>query len=264
MTDTELEHLNDMNYTYRQVLGYIAQIAGCNAKIDESGALIFVEFPKVPLAQADNIYDFTSVKNVKMGGAFDFYRITGVQVIGTHTEDGTSPNTLTVTVGSTKYPLIVENNPIVFFNVSGTALTDVTEATELAQRLARMFDVVDEHGDIRPTPGFFVTPCSFSCPQNPFIEPGDWVLVRRLNEAQTHKVIVTNVSFTTGGYTTVECKAPTPTDKKAQRSTFSAGQTTQINQMAEQYYNRRVTYDTIDIAVGSDLATGNIYLVYED
>ena len=200
--------------TYRQVVSWIAQIAGCNAVITNTGALTFKWYNMSVFAGGLDGGTFTTTGDTADGGTFnpwntgyvadggdfttllqyhnltatngtsvstDDIQFTGVSIIN----DGVSahyPNT----EGWDYYVMQIEDNPF----------TEGYEAT-LAQSI---------YGKLS---GLKFRPFSTSSIQDPTIEAGDCVMVYDV-KGNMYPSIVTSVTFRTGGMTEIDCTAESP------------------------------------------------------
>ena len=198
--------------TYREVVSYVCQIAGVNAKINTSGALVLQWYDMSPLNSVNldgGTFNFNdgdnadggsfspwSVGTVFDGGSFaestgyhnlynlkqlrvatDDIQFTGVRVIYEETVQ---------LVGTESYVLEVKDNPF-------TSGRESTIATFLYNKLS----------------GLKFRPFSCSYLQDPFIESGDPVMVYDI-KGNAYKSIITNVTYSTGGYMSLMCNAKDP------------------------------------------------------
>ena len=213
--------------TYRQVLSYVAQIAGVNAKIDDLGGLTFVWYTDtVPEAYADGgnfrkIYKpdgSYATGDALDGGSFAYndgdafdgglfgdpmaYHDLGpaksvkigtddIVITGVRVKNGDTD----VLSGSAGYVITLDDNPL-------TVGVETNVANALYAKL------------------MYLTFRTFSLSylQDPTIEAGDWVIVEDIK----HNTVIsfcTNVKFTTGNYMSISCNAQSPAK---QGSTYSS------------------------------------------
>ena len=121
------------------------------------------------------------------------------------------------TSGWEGYVLTIEDNPFV-----------VNNEYDIAQYLyGRLQNII-------------IRPFSCSAIQDPTIEAGDCALVYNV-KGNTYPTIITNVQFTTGGYTDVNCKAEAPL---AQNSRYVSSAATAVAQVTTKMndYNKQVAH----------------------
>ena len=198
--------------TYREVVSYVCQVAGVNAKINTSGALVLQWYDMSPLNSVNlngGTFSFNdgdsadggsfspwSVGTVFDGGSFaestgyhnlynlkqlrvatDDIQFTGVRVIYEETVQ---------LVGTESYVLELKDNPF-------TSGRESTIATFLYNKLS----------------GLKFRPFSCSYLQDPSIESGDPVMVYDV-KGNAYKSIITNATYCTGGYMSLTCNAKDP------------------------------------------------------
>ena len=237
--------------TYRQVISYVAQIACVNAKISDMGALIFTWYSDTvpePYADGGNFrrvykqdgsyltgdnldggsFDPWTTGDVFDGGLFtdavafhDLGFAKGVQVgtddiviTGVRVKNGEDANVL---VGTEDYCISIEDNPL-------TVGFEQTVANAVYAKL------------------FYLTfrPFSLSYLQDPTIESGDWVVVTNAL-GDTYFTFCTSVTFTTGSYTQISCKAESPAKRL---STYQSEAAKAIVTAAREAENKITDYDS--------------------
>lgn len=208
--------------TYRQVVSYIAQIAGCNAKISDTGALILQWYDMSAFGSNwldGGIFDEGTPKYVTGddadGGSFNPWN-TGYVIDGGDfatplnyhnliSTNGTSISTDDIQFtgvlvqnedtsahypdaeGWDNYAMVISDNPFVAGYEDTIALYIYSQLEDLKFR-----------------------PFTTSSIQDPTIEAGDCALVYDV-KGNMYKTIITNVTFKTGGMTELSCNAEPPT-----------------------------------------------------
>ena len=205
--------------TFRQVISYVAQIACVNAKISDMGALIFTWYTDtVPEEYADGgnfrrVYkpDGSYLTGADLdGGSFNPWTVGDVFEGGLFTDPYSfhdlgfaksvqvSTDDIVITgvkvkngeeeylQGTEDYCIVIQDNPL-------TVGFEMVVAQAVYAKL------------------FYLTfrPFSLSYLQDPTIESGDWVVVTT-SLGDTYFTFCTSVSFTTGGFTNISCKAQSP------------------------------------------------------
>jgi len=214
--------------TYRQIVSFIAQIAGCNAKINVTGALTLMSYDMSALLGLDggsfntdttpysdgDTADGGTFNPWNTGDNFDggnfttplgYHNLTSISGTSIGTDDiritGVSVSTEDVSVHYPNiadwdyYALEVKDNPFVEDHES-------TIAESLFNKLA----------------GLLFRPFTTSSIQDPTIEAGDPCIVYDVKGNQYYSFI-TNVVFKTGGMTDLSCKAEPPARQGARYST---------------------------------------------
>jgi len=248
--EVDAEFTNDI--TYRQIISYVAQIAGVYAKIDEYGALKFAWYTDtVPEQYADGGNFRTVYKpdgsyltgddldggtfayndgDVFDGGLFtdpvafhDLGFSKGVTVstdniviTGVRVKTGNGENEVDELIGTEDYCIVIDNNPLTVGN-------ERTIAQALWAKL------------------MFLTfrPFSLSYLQDPTIESGDWVIVTSA-KGDTYFTFCTSVAFTTGSYMKISCNAQSPAK---QGCTYSSSAAKAIIKSARETATQISTYD---------------------
>lgn len=228
--------------TYREVVSYIAQIAGCNAVINITGALTLKYYDMSPINEildGGRFLPWDGVDNVRDtldGGSFEPWTGSPEDAIsGGNFTDSLKYHNLTATNGTT-----VSTDDIHFTGVmvsyevtnsEGNTETqavhypDVTDWDTYAMQIADnpfIYDgVVTRNNVDNPIPDTVarsvwdvISPLYFrvfSCQsiQDPTIEAGDCALVYDV-KGNIYPTIITNVRFVTGGMTDVSCTAESP------------------------------------------------------
>ena len=237
--------------TYRQVVSWIAQMAGCNAVITETGALNLKWYDLVqfdgwldggsfmgsgtPYPDGDNVdggsFNPWNTGYVADGGDYTtplpFHNLTAINNTSVSTDDIHFTGVLVEyndvsahypnSSGWDVYTLQVTDNPFV-------AGYELAIATYLYGRLSSM--------TFRP----------FSCSsiQDPTIEAGDCVIVYDV-KGNSYRSMVTNVVFTTGGMTEIDCKAEPPISQNSRYINPAATAVAKVEK-EQQDYNAQVAH----------------------
>ena len=241
------------DFTFRQIISYVAQIACCYAKINDQGALIFSWFEDVtpesnadggnfsrageastPYITGDDLdggtfayndgdnYDggrFTDVSNIiNLGGSAKGVKVAtdDIVITGVRVKNGKDTDILE---GTDDYPIVVSDNPLTVGNES-------TIASILGTKLI----------------GLTFRPFSLSYLQDPTIESGDWVIVEDIKR-NTYKSFVTNIKFSTLGYMSISCNAQPPSKQASVYSSQAASAIVKQNRLTVE----KISY--YDIAV---------------
>lgn len=218
--------------TYREILAYCAQIAGCYARCNVDGRLELkwfntAVFPALNELDGGNLVDYNGT-NVDGGNfinynsgdsadggeftdkqpyhhvysmsslkiAVDDVVITGISVTATDGKNATG-ETLpgeTVLNGSEGYVLKIESNPLIEY---GKALS---VANYLGAKIR----------------GMKFRPLDTSCLSDPSIEAGDCAIVTD-RKNNSYYCYITNLSYTMGGYESLSCDAETPARNSSQK-----------------------------------------------
>lgn len=216
---------NDKNLTFRDVIGYCAQIMCCYAKIDHLDKLSFGWYDFSTLEKLQAGYEGGNLKNyssgdVLEGGNFEDYS-SGDNADGSTFEElhlfhhfyslgSQSINTDDITItginvdiqaegksekesyqhGNTGYVLSIEKNPLI---ESGKA-----------EAVARYIGKIMTGKKFRPL--------SITCQSDPCIEAGDCACVTD-RKRRTYFTVITDTTFAMGAMQSVTCAAETPTEK---------------------------------------------------
>jgi len=224
-------HKKPSGVTYREVVSYIVQIAGCNAKISVSGALTFGWYNMAPFYQ--EWYDGGSFStnttpysdgDTADGGNFNPWN-TGAVIDGGKFTDNLNFHNLTATNGTT-----ISTDDIQFTGLMVSYEVEVDGSTETRSlhypNVANWDDYamqIEGNPFIENAAGANRVATTvwdnikelkfrvFSCQsiQDPTIEAGDCALVYDV-KGNSYTTIITNVAFKTGGMTDVSCKAESP------------------------------------------------------
>ena len=220
----------DEALTFRDIISYCAQIMCCYARISNTNALEFRWYDFSIFDRNDNIldggdlYDYTGSNadggdfksysgDITDGGSFsdqrDFYHlfllgsqdinvadivITGVKATADNSSDDNKDKTESFLYGTEDYALSLEGNPL----IQGGHAEEV--ARYVGPRIV----------------GRRFRPLSITCLSDPSIEEGDvaYVTDRKNN---TYKTVITNTTFSMGGYQSVVCDAETKTENNYTR-----------------------------------------------
>ncbi|WP_052377982.1 hypothetical protein [Robinsoniella sp. KNHs210] len=220
----------DEALTFRDIISYCAQIMCCYARISNTNALEFGWYDFSIFDRNDNIldggnlYDYTGSNadggnfksysgDITDGGSFtdqrDFYHlfllgsqdidvadivITGVKATADNSSDDNNDKTESFLYGKEDYALSLEGNPLI----------QKGHAEEVA-------------GYVGPRiVGRRFRPLSITSLSDPSIEEGDVAYITdRKND--TYKTVITNTTFSMGGYQSVICDAETKTENNYTR-----------------------------------------------
>lgn len=232
--------------TYRQVVSYIAQIAGCNAVIGDTGALQLKWYDMsvlddnwldggtfgtktTPYSDGDTAdggsFNPWTVGDVWDGGDFttplQFHNLTAINSTQVNTDDIVFTGVLVsydevsahypVEEGWDTYCMTISDNPFV-----------AGYESQIAQFL------YSQLADLR------FRPFSTSAIQNPTIEAGDCALVYDV-KGNMYKTIITNVSYKVGGYTEVKAVAESPISQNSSYVNPAAQATTVAKKKVTEY-----------------------------
>ncbi|WP_394919027.1 tail fiber domain-containing protein [uncultured Robinsoniella sp.] len=219
--------------TYREILSYCAQIAGCYARCNVDGRLELkwydtTAFPALDDLDGGNLTDYSSGANID-GGNFTNYSsgdsvyggeftdklpyhhiyslssinistddvvITGISVTAADGKNskGEEVTGETVLNGDAGYVLKIENNPLI----------ECGMASNVANYLG---------SKIR---GMRFRPMNISALSDPSIEAGDCAVVTD-RKNNSYYCYITNLTYTMGGYESFSCDAETPARNSSQR-----------------------------------------------
>ena len=182
------------NATCRQMLGYIAMIAGGNAMCDSNGAVIIKSYDFSGLKKSDGTYDYTKAQNFSgfqksPSISTDMIRITGVKA-----ENDDGDETKTYIVGSEYYCFLIEN-PL----ISGKE----AQALQLIGNVIVGLEFYTFSGD------------HISDPLVEFMDP---CFVHDMKGNRFFSV-VSNITYTYIGSTSISCTADSPETVKSQKAT---------------------------------------------
>ncbi|WP_394918175.1 tail fiber domain-containing protein [uncultured Robinsoniella sp.] len=218
--------------TYREIISYCAQIAGCYARCNPDGRLELkwydtAAFPALDDLDGGNLTDYSSGANID-GGSFTNYSsgdsgdggefttklpyhhiyslsslkiavddvvITGIRVTASGKEEnGEAKEGETVLSGEAGYILELPSNPFVEYG----------KASTVADYL------YDKIGGMR------FRPADAGCLGDPSIEAGDCAVITD-RKGNSYHCYVTNLSYTMGGFESLSCDAEPPARKTSQR-----------------------------------------------
>ena len=217
--------------TYREVVSFIAQIAGSNAIIIPSGALKLKYYAMSPFSSILDGGRFLpwdgvdTTRDVVDGGSFNPWTEGDVIDGGSFTDiqyyhNLTATNGTTVSTDDIHFTGIMVSYEVV--NNSGSSETksvhypDVTNWDDYAMQIAGnpFIETQAIANTVATSVWNVIAPLSFrvfSCSsiQDPTIEAGDCALVYDV-KGNIYPTIITNVRFVTGGMTEVSCTAESP------------------------------------------------------
>lgn len=256
----------DEALTFRDIISYCAQIMCCYARISNTNALEFGWYDFSIFDRNDNVldggdfYDYTGSNadggnfkdytgDIKDGGSFtdqrDFHHlyllgsqdidvadivITGVKATADNSSDDNNDKTESYLYGTEDYALSLEGNPL----IQGGHTEEV--ARYVGPRIV----------------GRHFRPLSITCLSDPSIEEGDvaYVTDRKNN---TYKTVITNTTFSMGGYQSVICDAETKTENNYTRY---GAETKLLAQAKKDIQNQISQYDLVVQQFGTLMANG--------
>ena len=182
------------NVTCREMLGYIAMIAGGNAMCDSNGAVIIKSYDFSGLKKSDGTYDYTKAQ--KFSGfqknpsiSTDMIRITGVKA---ENDDGDEKQSYIV--GSEDYCFLIEN-PL----ISGKE----AQALQLIGNVIVGLEFYTFSGDHISNPlAEFMDPC--------FVQD---------MKGNLFFSVLSNITYTYLGSTSISCDTDSPETVKSQKAT---------------------------------------------
>ena len=182
------------NVTCREMLGYIAMIAGGNAMCDSNGAVIIKSYDFSGLKKSDGTYDYTKAQNFSgfqknPSISTDMIRITGVKA---ENDDGDEKQSYIV--GSEDYCFLIEN-PL----ISGKE----AQALQLIGNVIVGLEYYTFSGDHISNPlAEFMDPC--------FVQD---------MKGNLFFSVLSNITYTYLGSTSISCDTDSPETVKSQKAT---------------------------------------------
>ena len=182
------------NVTCREMLGYIAMIAGGNAMCDSNGAVIIKSYDFSGLKKSDGTYDYTKAQNFSgfqknPSISTDMIRITGVKA---ENDDGDEKQSYIV--GSEDYCFLIEN-PL----ISGKE----AQALQLIGNVIVGLEFYTFSGDHISNPlAEFMNPC--------FVQD---------MKGNLFFSVLSNITYTYLGSTSISCDTDSPETVKSQKAT---------------------------------------------
>ena len=182
------------NVTCREMLGYIAMIAGGNAMCDFNGAVIIKSYDFSGLKKSDGTYDYTKAQNFSgfqknPSISTDMIRITGVKA---ENDDGDEKQSYIV--GSEDYCFLIEN-PL----ISGKE----AQALQLIGNVIVGLEFYTFSGDHISNPlAEFMDPC--------FVQD---------MKGNLFFSVLSNITYTYLGSTSISCDTDSPETVKSQKAT---------------------------------------------
>lgn len=183
------------DFSCRQIISYIAQIAGCFARFNADGELEIKWYPTVDTT-AKNYHDITEYASLETG--LENVSITGIKVSSYYNEDAIgdeetdSSNVEEYLSGTEGYALCISKNPLIPY---GNAKT-------IADSLySKLNDTTFRPLDLKT---FF----------DPSMEAGDAAVITDVDD-NTYVFFVTNISAPVGAYATIRCGAETTEENAA-------------------------------------------------
>lgn len=257
------ERPDDKDLTFRDVIGYCAQIMCCYAKIDHLDKLSFGWYDFDMLEKLQNGYDggefadYTTgdkldggnFKDYNTGDSYDsgsfrdtyeyhhFYSlgsqsintddivVTGIKVTSEKSEDSEEESYM---YGSDGYVLSIEKNPLI-----QTGDVQIVASYIGKKMVGKRF-----------------RPLSISCQSDPCIEAGDCACVTDRKQ-RTFFSVISNTTFSVGSMQKIECTAETPTENNYTK--YSA--TTKLLDAADRNAKRKLSNYDIAVKRLTDLMT---------
>ncbi|KLU68240.1 MAG: hypothetical protein RHS_5921 [Robinsoniella sp. RHS] len=256
----------DEALTFRDIISYCAQIMCCYARISNTNALEFGWYDFSIFDRNNNILDGGNLSDyagsnadggdfksytgdITDGGTFadqrDFHHlyllgsqdidvadivITGVKATADNSSDDNKEKTESYLYGTEDYALSLEGNPLI----------QKGHAEEVA-------------GYVGPRiAGRHFRPLSITCLSDPSIEEGDVAYVTDRKNS-TYKTVITNTTFSMGGYQSVICDAETKTENNYTRY---GAETKLLAQAKKDIKNEISQYDLVAQQFGTLMANG--------
>lgn len=189
---------DDEAITFREIIQWCAQIAGCFARCDRYGRLELKWFNQAAFETGASADDYHSIKSIySMEISKDDVVITGVRVVETNDTDAGSSETIYQS-GDNGYVISVEGNML----LQGGA--GQTVAAWLGEQLI----------------GFRFRPGSVQHASDPSIEAGD-MMVLTDRKQNTYNMVVSSTKFSTGSRQTTSSNAKSPIRNSADRYSSS-------------------------------------------
>lgn len=228
--------------TYRQVVSWVSQIAGYNARISNEDYLELVWYDVKSLSNSvfngGNLYDL-SFADTFDGGDYETYsdsilidggyftdvipeNITRIKSLNVSTDDviitgvKVKNDDKEVLIGTEDYCLFISGNDF-------TKGQESEVANYLAQRLV----------------GLQFRPLTCEIPNNPLIEPYDLCYVKD-RKGNSYFTLLNSVSYSLNGFTTIQCKADDPARSEKSYTSESAKA---IAQVKRDTADKLTTYD---------------------
>ncbi len=175
------------DFSCRQIISYIAQIAGCFARFNANGELEIKWYPAVDIT-AKNYHDITEYASLETGLEDVF--ITGIKVSSYYNEDAIgddetdNSNVEEYLAGADGYALCISKNPLIPHGnakaVADSLYSKLKDTTFRPLELRTFFD--------------------------PSMEAGDAAVITDV-DGSTYAFFVTNISAPVGSYVTIRCGA---------------------------------------------------------
>jgi hypothetical protein len=236
---------DDEAITCREIVAWVAQIAGCFARFNKQGALELKRYDfeifeqtnldggyfdnETPYQSGDsvdggNLLDYSSGDNIDGGTFADANRYHHIYALGSSTfamdnvvitgvqVTDTAETQSTVLFGSEGYVISIENNKLIQSQTDAQMVSNSVGASIVGMRFR---------------------PCSLSAVSDPSREAGDvaYVTDRRQN---TYQVLLTNVTYETGKHDKISCDAETPLRKNSTRYAASTKTIVEARKITEQ------------------------------
>lgn len=154
---------NDETLTFRQIIGYVAQMIGRNARINKNGALEFVKYDETTATEHD-ITDYTFSRTF----SFDDVVITQIKIRVTNTATDATEAYTEFSEGTEGYSILIENNPLITAlnasNVLSWLSSDYIGLRFARGSISHLSDPTFEAGDMGTAKGrtFLVSSTTFN------------------------------------------------------------------------------------------------------
>lgn len=182
------------NVTCREMLGYIAMIAGGNAMCDFNGAVIIKSYDFSGLKKSDGTYDYTKAQNFSGFQKSPSISTDMIQITGVKAENDDGDEKQSYIVGSEDYCFLIEN-PL----ISGKE----AQALQLIGNVIVGLEFYTFSGDHISNPlAEFMDPC--------FVQD---------MKGNLFFSILSNITYTYLGSTSISCDADSPETVKSQKAT---------------------------------------------
>lgn len=182
------------NVTCREMLGYIAMIAGGNAMCDSNGAVIIKSYDFSGLKKSDGTYDYTKAQNFSGFQKSPSISTDMIQITGVKAENDDGDEKQSYIVGSEDYCFLIEN-PL----ISGKE----AQALQLIGNVIVGLEFYTFSGDHISNPlAEFMDPC--------FVQD---------MKGNLFFSILSNITYTYLGSTSISCDTDSPETVKSQKAT---------------------------------------------
>ncbi len=192
------ERPDDANITFRDVIGYCAQVMCCYAVIDKLDQLSFGWYDFDLLEDLRSQYDNGALEEI---GTYHHIKSLGSRSVNTDdicisgiaikpVQESSNEEDIYL-FGSDDYALSIEENPLIQNMAAAESIAAYIGGKMVGKRFR---------------------PLNVSCQSDPCMEAGDCICVTDRKQ-RTYFSVITNTTFSVGGLQAVECTAETPTEK---------------------------------------------------